>query len=142
MAPRVCYPICVYVTIGFAATHTHDKNERIEQLPGGTTMKSQSIVAITVMLEWKEDVYVVTCKELPELLTDGRTIDEALKNVEDALIATLEIYHEMGRELPDGVVKEEQEAITEPQIRTIEPEYEPNVWFRYDSPNNQEQYAL
>ena len=107
-------------------------------------MKSQSTITITLMLEWIEDVYVVTCKELPELLTDGRTIDEAINNVADALVATLEIYHEMGRELPDGVVvaKEEQEAITEPQIRTIEPEYEPNVWFRYDSPNNQEQYAL
>ena len=50
---------------------------------------------ITVILQPQpEGVYTVTCKELPELITEGRTIEEALYNAEDAFSATLEIYRE------------------------------------------------
>ncbi len=59
---------------------------------------------LTVILDYQpEGVYTVTCKELPELLTEGETIDEALDNAVDAFIATLEIYEELGKELPKSI---------------------------------------
>ena len=39
----------------------------------------------------------MTCKELPELITYGRTLDEALENAEDAFNAVIEAYEEQGR---------------------------------------------
>jgi antitoxin HicB len=47
-----------------------------------------------------EGGYTVTCPILPELITEGDTIAEALVNVEDALIAILEAYEDLGRPLP------------------------------------------
>jgi antitoxin HicB len=37
---------------------------------------------------------------LPELITEGDTLEEALANVDDALAATIELYEDTGRELP------------------------------------------
>jgi antitoxin HicB len=37
------------------------------------------------------------------LVTDGDTLDETFKNVQDALAAVLEIYADQGRHLPAGV---------------------------------------
>lgn len=66
--------------------------------------RQSSFVRITVKLTLQPSGgYTVTCKELPELFTDGRTIDEALDNVEDALIATLELYEDTNREIPAGI---------------------------------------
>lgn len=60
---------------------------------------------ITVILQPQpEGVYTVTCKELPELVTEGRTIEEALYNAEDAFSATLEIYREFGQLLPHEIM--------------------------------------
>ena len=50
-----------------------------------------------------EEGFTVTCKELPELVTEGRTIYEAIENSKDALIATLELYEDFNRELPDSI---------------------------------------
>ena len=47
-----------------------------------------------------EGGYTVTCPILPELVTEGDTIAEALVNVEDALVAILEAYEDLGRPLP------------------------------------------
>jgi antitoxin HicB len=47
-----------------------------------------------------EGGYTVTCPLLPELITEGDTIAEALVNVEDALIAIIETYQDLGRPLP------------------------------------------
>jgi antitoxin HicB len=47
-----------------------------------------------------EGGYTVTCPLLPELITEGDTIAEALINVEDALIPIIETYQDMGRPLP------------------------------------------
>jgi len=47
-----------------------------------------------------EGGYTVTCPLLPELITEGDTIAEALVNVQDALIAILEAYEDLGRPLP------------------------------------------
>ncbi len=47
-----------------------------------------------------EGGYTVTCPLLPELITEGETVAEALANVEDALIAIIEAYEDLGRPLP------------------------------------------
>ena len=43
--------------------------------------------------------YTVTSPVLPELVTEGDSIDEALENVRDALKAVMEIYEDQGRRL-------------------------------------------
>ena len=59
---------------------------------------------ITVILDPQpEGGYTVTCQELPELITQGDSIDEALKNVEDAFATTLELYEHLGRPLPASI---------------------------------------
>jgi antitoxin HicB len=50
-----------------------------------------------------EGGYTVTSPVLPELLTEGDTLEEAYANVADALAAVLEIYQEQGRALPAGI---------------------------------------
>ena len=42
----------------------------------------------------------VTSPLLPELVTEGDTLDEALVNVKDALLAVIEAYEDLGRPLP------------------------------------------
>ncbi|WP_258719050.1 type II toxin-antitoxin system HicB family antitoxin [Phormidium yuhuli] len=44
----------------------------------------------------------MTSPLLPELLTEGDTAEEALANVQDALIAVVEIYEDLGRTLPQN----------------------------------------
>ena len=64
-----------------------------------------------------EGGYTVTCPVLPELLTEGDTVEEAMANVEDALVATLELYAELGRPLPSGL---RQDASVSPMwVETI-----------------------
>ena len=66
---------------------------------------SAAYYKITVILQPQpEGVYTVTCKELPELITEGRTIEEALYNAEDAFSATLEIYREFNQPLPQEII--------------------------------------
>ncbi len=47
--------------------------------------------------------FTVTSPALPELVTEGDTLAEAMENVRDALEAVLEIYADEGRSLPEGV---------------------------------------
>jgi antitoxin HicB len=47
-----------------------------------------------------EGGYTVTCPLLPELITEGDTVHEALDNVADALAAILEAYEDLGRPVP------------------------------------------
>ena len=49
-----------------------------------------------------EGGYTVTSPLLPELVTEGDTVDEALANVKDALSAVIETYLELGRSLPQN----------------------------------------
>lgn len=53
-----------------------------------------------VLTPQPEGGYTVTSPLLPELLTEGDSIDEALANVKDALAAVIEIYQDLGRTLP------------------------------------------
>ncbi len=47
-----------------------------------------------------EGGYTVTSPLLPELVTEGDTVDEAMSNVKDALAAVVEAYQDLGRSLP------------------------------------------
>jgi antitoxin HicB len=50
-----------------------------------------------------EGGFTVTSPILPELVTEGDTLEEAFSNVRDALAAVMEIYAEDGRPLPAGI---------------------------------------
>jgi antitoxin HicB len=47
-----------------------------------------------------EGGFTVTSPLLPELITEGDTVEQALENVRDALGAVIEAYHDLGRSLP------------------------------------------
>lgn len=47
-----------------------------------------------------EGGYTVTSPVLPELITEGDTLDEAQANVRDAFEAVVELYTDQGRSLP------------------------------------------
>jgi antitoxin HicB len=47
-----------------------------------------------------EGGFTVTSPLLPELVTEGDTLDEALVNVKDALLAVIEAYQDLGRPIP------------------------------------------
>jgi antitoxin HicB len=65
---------------------------------------SSHLYKIALVLEPQpEGGFTVTSPTLPELVTEGDSLEEALENVRDALEAVLEIYREQGRELPPGV---------------------------------------
>jgi len=60
-----------------------------------------SIYKIPLVLKAQpEGGYTVTSPTLPELITEGDTLEEALDHVRDALQAVFELYEDMGRPLP------------------------------------------
>ena len=50
-----------------------------------------------------EGGYTVTSPVLPELLTEGDSLEEAQANVRDAFEAVVELYAEQGRPLPAAI---------------------------------------
>ncbi|OHB82227.1 MAG: toxin-antitoxin system, antitoxin component, HicB family protein [Planctomycetes bacterium RBG_16_64_10] len=57
-----------------------------------------------VLTPQPEGGYTVTSPLLPELVTEGDTVDEALANVRDALAAVIETYNDLGRTLPQNAI--------------------------------------
>lgn len=58
---------------------------------------------VRIQLELKPESdggFVVTCPLLPELVTEGDTMWEALQNAKDAYYAVREIYEDSNRDLP------------------------------------------
>jgi antitoxin HicB len=53
-----------------------------------------------------EGGFTVISPLLPGLVTEGDSIEEALENTRDALLATLELYEDTGRPLPSGLVQD------------------------------------
>ena len=47
-----------------------------------------------------EGGYTVTSPALPELLTEGDSVEDAMENARDAFAAVLEIYRDQGKPLP------------------------------------------
>ena len=63
-----------------------------------------------VLTPQEEGGYTVTSPMLPGLVTEGDTLEEALENVQDALRATLELYEDIGRPVPAGLVQNPDEG--------------------------------
>ena len=62
------------------------------------------IARIPLLLEPQpEGGYTVTSPLLPELVTEGDTVSEALANAEDAFAAVVEIYEDRGCPLPSSI---------------------------------------
>ena len=62
------------------------------------------IAKIPLVLEPQlEGGYTVTSPVLPELITEGDTVTEALANAKDAFAAVVEIYEDQGRPLPSSI---------------------------------------
>ncbi len=63
-----------------------------------------------------EGGWTVTCPLLPELVTEGDTVEDALSNVPDALAAVIELYEDLERPLPSnlspGPLASDDEAMT------------------------------
>jgi antitoxin HicB len=53
-----------------------------------------------VLTPQPEGGFTVTSPLLPELLTEGDSLEEALTNVRDAVQAALEIYEDLKKPLP------------------------------------------
>nr|VFK14045.1 MAG: antitoxin HicB [Candidatus Kentron sp. LPFa]VFK30317.1 MAG: antitoxin HicB [Candidatus Kentron sp. LPFa] len=56
-----------------------------------------------VLAPQTEGGFTVTSPILPELVTEGDSIEEVLANVQDALLAVIEAYRDVGRSLPSGL---------------------------------------
>jgi antitoxin HicB len=56
-----------------------------------------------VLTRQPEGGYTVTSPLLPELLTEGDTIEEALMHVQDAVQAVVELYEDLGKEFPASI---------------------------------------
>jgi antitoxin HicB len=52
-----------------------------------------------------EGGYTVTSPLVPELVTEGDTVEECLANVRDALAVVLEIYRDRGQALPASLLQ-------------------------------------
>jgi len=55
-----------------------------------------------VLAPQPEGGYTVTSPLLPELVTEGDSVEDALANVKDALVAVIEAYQDLGRSLPEN----------------------------------------
>ena len=53
-----------------------------------------------VLVAQPEGGYTVTCPLLPELITEGDSVQEAVSNANDALAAVIEAFRDLGRPLP------------------------------------------
>lgn len=56
-----------------------------------------------VLAPQPEGGFTVTSPMLPELVTEGDTVSEALANAQDALAAVIETYQDLGRPLPSSL---------------------------------------
>ena len=54
-----------------------------------------------VLTPQAEGGYTVTSPLLPELITEGDSVCEALENAEDAFAAVIELCEDLGHPLPD-----------------------------------------
>ena len=63
-----------------------------------------NIYKLPLMLEPQpEGGYVVTCPVLPELITEGETVQEAVQNANDALAAILDAFKQLKQPFPPAL---------------------------------------
>jgi len=64
------------------------------------SLRSSMLYKLPLLLSPQpEGGFVVTSPMVPELLTEGETVAEALDNVRDALAAVVELYEDLGKTL-------------------------------------------
>ncbi len=63
-----------------------------------------------VLTAQPEGGYTVTSPVLPELVTEGDTLEEAVHNVQDALAAVIETYEDLGKQLPANLRQDPQNS--------------------------------
>jgi len=51
--------------------------------------------------------YIIRVNELPGVCTDAKTIEEGMKEIQDAIKATIELYLEQGDPIPEPIKKDE-----------------------------------
>ena len=76
---------------------------RRQKTNGGGTETTMGYTLSIIATPEPEGGFTITCKELPELITVGDSLDEAIENVKDAFIAVSEIYQDTGRPLPENI---------------------------------------
>ena len=59
-----------------------------------------------ILTPQSEGGYTVTSPLLPEFITEGDTLDEALGNVQDGIKATIEIYQDLKKPLPQSLIQQ------------------------------------
>jgi antitoxin HicB len=57
-----------------------------------------------------EGGFTVTSPLFPELITEGDSMDEVLANVQDALESVIEMYEDLGKELPQNLQSVDQNS--------------------------------
>lgn len=62
------------------------------------------VMDFKVLLERDEDYggYFVTCPSIPGCHSQGKTVEEALANIREAIELCLEVMRERGEEIPDS----------------------------------------
>lgn len=73
----------------------------------------------TFILEKQEDEYWVTVIELPGCYASGRTIDEAIKNVKDAIAEHISALKEYGENVPEMFTNEPYEYQVKYDLQTL-----------------------
>ena len=74
-------------------------------------MKMIEVLRYNLTLVFEPDPdggYVVNCEELPELITEGDTLDEAFANAKDAFETILDAYKRIGRKLPEPITRRQE----------------------------------
>lgn len=65
-----------------------------------------------------EDGYIVTCRDIPEAITQGDTIEEALVEAADALDEAICGCINQGREIPEPSAKQAGECLVSAPVTT------------------------
>ncbi len=104
----------------------------------GEASRMKMTLEVTIIISVETDgYYIATCKELPEFLTGGESIDEVFENIPEALLLTIESYRHTKHPLPDEIIIEEN--LPKPLFTTLTPKGRPrkdsyNLWFKAKMP--------
>lgn len=47
--------------------------------------------------------YIIRVNELPGVCTDAKSVEEGMRNIQDAILATIELYLEQGDQIPEPI---------------------------------------
>lgn len=107
----------IYGTPALGSPHIvhllHTQTTEVACIEGIVQFPSPEVDAVSqvyrvplVLTPQPEGGFTVTSPALPGLVTEGDSLDDALENVEDALRATLELYEDTGRPVPQGLLQD------------------------------------